>query len=38
MERAPKRADIATRSLRPSWVQDVSSYERNLGLTVRGPT
>jgi UDP-glucose 4-epimerase len=38
MERAPERADIATLSLRPSWVQDVASYERNLGPTVRDPS
>ena len=35
MERAPERADIATISIRPCWVQDVGSYERNLGPIVR---
>ena len=35
MERAPERADVATISIRPCWVQDVESYERNLGPIVR---
>jgi nucleoside-diphosphate-sugar epimerase len=38
MERAPERADIATISIRPCWVQDVESYERNLGPIVRDPS
>jgi UDP-glucose 4-epimerase len=38
MERAPERADIATFSIRPCWVQDVGSYERNLGPIVRDPS
>jgi nucleoside-diphosphate-sugar epimerase len=38
MERAPERADIATISIRPCWVQDVASYERNLGPIVRDPS
>ena len=38
MERAPERADIATISIRPCWVQDVGSYERNLGPIVRDPS
>jgi UDP-glucose 4-epimerase len=38
MERAPERADIAAISIRPCWVQDVESYERNLGPIVRDPS
>jgi UDP-glucose 4-epimerase len=38
MERAPERADIATISIRPCWVQDTGSYERNLGPIVRDPS
>ena len=38
MLRAPERADIATISIRPCWVQDVSSYEPNLGPIVRDPS
>jgi UDP-glucose 4-epimerase len=38
MERAPERADIAAISIRPCWVQDVASYERNLGPIVRDPS
>jgi nucleoside-diphosphate-sugar epimerase len=38
MERAPERADIAALSIRPCWVQDVGSYERNLGPVVRDPS
>ena len=38
MERAPERADIRTVSIRPCWVQDVGSYERNLGPIVRDPS
>ena len=38
MERAPERADIAPISIRPCWVQDVGSYERNLGPIVRDPS
>ena len=36
MGRAPERADIATISIRPCWVQDLASYERNLGPIVSG--
>jgi nucleoside-diphosphate-sugar epimerase len=38
MDRAPERADIAAISIRPCWVQDVGSYERNLGPVVRDPS
>jgi UDP-glucose 4-epimerase len=38
LERAPERAEITTASIRPCWVQDVSSYEPNLGPIVRDPT
>jgi nucleoside-diphosphate-sugar epimerase len=38
LERAPERADIATISIRPCWVQDVASYEPNLGPIVRDPS
>lgn len=38
MERAPERADIGTISIRPCWVQEVDSYERNLGPIVRDPS
>jgi nucleoside-diphosphate-sugar epimerase len=38
MERAPERADLAAISIRPCWVQDVESYERNLGPIVRDPS
>lgn len=38
MERAPERADITAISIRPCWVQDVGSYERNLGPIVRDPS
>jgi UDP-glucose 4-epimerase len=38
MERAPDRAGIACISIRPSWVQDIGSYERNLGPVVRDPS
>jgi nucleoside-diphosphate-sugar epimerase len=38
MERAPERADLATISIRPCWVQDASSYEPNLGPIVRDPS
>jgi len=34
-ERAVERADIRCTSIRPCWVQDESSYERNLGPIVR---
>jgi UDP-glucose 4-epimerase len=37
-ERAPERADIACLSIRPCWVQDVASYERNCGPIVRDPS
>jgi nucleoside-diphosphate-sugar epimerase len=38
MDRAPERADIAAISIRPCWVQDLGSYERNLGPVVRDPS
>jgi nucleoside-diphosphate-sugar epimerase len=38
LERAPERADIAAISIRPCWVQDVASYEPNLGPIVRDPS
>jgi nucleoside-diphosphate-sugar epimerase len=38
LERAPERADLATVSIRPCWVQDVASYEPNLGPIVRDPS
>ena len=37
-ERAVERADLRCTSLRPSWVQDEGSYERNLGPIVRDPS
>jgi UDP-glucose 4-epimerase len=37
-ERAPERADISCISIRPCWVQDLDSYERNLGPIVRDPS
>jgi nucleoside-diphosphate-sugar epimerase len=37
-ERAVERADIRCTSIRPCWVQDESSYERNLGPIVRDPS
>ena len=37
-ERAVERVDIRCTSIRPSWVQDESSYERNLGPIVRDPS
>jgi nucleoside-diphosphate-sugar epimerase len=36
-ERAVERADIRCTSIRPCWVQDEGSYERNLGPIVRDP-
>jgi UDP-glucose 4-epimerase len=36
--RAVERADLSCISIRPSWVQDVASYERNLGPIVRDPS
>jgi nucleoside-diphosphate-sugar epimerase len=36
-ERAVERADIRCTSIRPCWVQDEASYERNLGPIVRDP-
>ncbi len=36
-DRAVERADIRCTSLRPCWVQDEESYERNLGPIVRDP-
>jgi nucleoside-diphosphate-sugar epimerase len=38
MERASERADLAAISIRPCWVQDIDSYERNLGPIVRDPS
>jgi UDP-glucose 4-epimerase len=38
MKRAPERADISAISIRPCWVQDVGSYERNLGPILRDPS
>jgi nucleoside-diphosphate-sugar epimerase len=37
-ERAVERSEIRCTSIRPSWVQDESSYERNLGPIVRDPS
>jgi nucleoside-diphosphate-sugar epimerase len=37
-ERAVERADIRCTSIRPCWVQDEASYERNLGPIVRDPS
>lgn len=37
-ERAVERADIRCTSIRPCWVQDAGSYERNLGPIVRDPS
>ena len=37
-DRAVERADIRCTSIRPSWVQDEASYERNLGPIVRDPS
>ena len=37
-ERAVERADVRCTSIRPCWVQDESSYERNLGPIVRDPS
>jgi UDP-glucose 4-epimerase len=37
-ERAVERSEIRATSIRPSWVQDESSYERNLGPIVRDPS
>ena len=37
-DRAVERADIRCTSIRPSWVQDEESYERNLGPIVRDPS
>jgi len=34
-DRAVEHADLRCVSIRPSWVQDVASYERNLGPIVR---
>ncbi len=36
-ERAVERSGIRCTSIRPSWVQDEASYERNLGPIVRDP-
>jgi nucleoside-diphosphate-sugar epimerase len=36
-DRAVERADIRCTSIRPCWVQDEGSYERNLGPIVRDP-
>jgi len=37
-DRAVERSDIRCTSIRPSWVQDEGSYERNLGPIVRDPS
>jgi nucleoside-diphosphate-sugar epimerase len=37
-ERAVERSDIRCISIRPCWVQDIDSYERNLGPIVRDPS
>jgi UDP-glucose 4-epimerase len=37
-ERAVERSAIRCTSIRPSWVQDEGSYERNLGPIVRDPS
>jgi UDP-glucose 4-epimerase len=37
-DRAVERSDIRCTSIRPSWVQDQGSYERNLGPIVRDPS
>jgi nucleoside-diphosphate-sugar epimerase len=37
-DRVVERADLACITIRPSWVQDVASYERNLGPIVRDPS
>jgi nucleoside-diphosphate-sugar epimerase len=37
-DRAVERADIRCTSIRPCWVQDEASYERNLGPIVRDPS
>jgi len=36
-DRAVERADVRCTSIRPCWVQDEGSYERNLGPIVRDP-
>jgi nucleoside-diphosphate-sugar epimerase len=36
-DRVVERCDIRCTSIRPSWVQDEASYERNLGPIVRDP-
>jgi nucleoside-diphosphate-sugar epimerase len=37
-ERAVERSDLRCTSIRPCWVQDEGSYERNLGPIVRDPS
>ena len=37
-DRAVERADLRCTSIRPCWVQDEGSYERNLGPIVRDPS
>ena len=37
-ERAVERSELRCTSIRPSWVQDEGSYERNLGPIVRDPS
>jgi nucleoside-diphosphate-sugar epimerase len=37
-ERAVERSELRCTSIRPSWVQDEASYERNLGPIVRDPS
>jgi nucleoside-diphosphate-sugar epimerase len=38
MDGATQRSDLRCISIRPSWVQDEGSYERNLGPVVRDPS
>jgi nucleoside-diphosphate-sugar epimerase len=37
-DRAVERADVRCTSIRPCWVQDEGSYERNLGPIIRDPS
>jgi nucleoside-diphosphate-sugar epimerase len=37
-DRAVERSELRCTSIRPSWVQDEGSYERNLGPIVRDPS
>jgi nucleoside-diphosphate-sugar epimerase len=38
MDGSVQRADIACISIRPCWIQDETTYERNLGPVVRDPS